>query len=110
MSLITGVHDELVQLLGAPKVSAAAEVLAIHAADKWHASSLPEAVVFAETTADIVRVMQFAHERRIPVTTRGAGVGYVGGCVPQNGGVALSLSRMNRILELDPGDGVDRLW
>ncbi|MEC9054611.1 MAG: FAD-linked oxidase C-terminal domain-containing protein [Verrucomicrobiota bacterium] len=99
-------HDELVQLLGAAKVSATAEVLNIHAADKWHASSLPEAVVFAETTADIVTVMQFAHERRIPVTTRGSGVGYVGGCVPEKGGIALSLSRMTRILELNPADGI----
>ena len=99
-------HDELVQLLDATKVSATAEVLNIHAADKWHASSLPEAVVFAETTADIVKVMQFAHEHRIPVTTRGSGVGYVGGCVPEKGGIALSLSRMNRILELNPADGI----
>lgn len=99
-------HDELVQLLDATKVSATAEVLNIHATDKWHASSLPEAVVFAETTADIVKVMQFAHEHRIPVTTRGSGVGYVGGCVPEKGGIALSLSRMNRILELNPADGI----
>ena len=98
-------HDELVQLLDATKVSATAEVLNIHATDKWHASSLPEAVVFAETTADIVKVMQFAHEHRISVTTRGSGVGYVGGCVPEKGGIALSLSRMNRILELNPADG-----
>ena len=106
MALITAVQDALVQLLGAPKVSTATEVLNIHATDKWHASALPEAVVFAETTEDIVKVLQFAHERRIPVTTRGAGVGYVGGCVPQKGGIALSVSRMNRILELNPEDGV----
>ena len=100
MALITVVHDALVQLLGAPKVSTATEVLAIHATDKWHASASPEAVVFAETTEDIVSVLQFAHGRGIPVTTRGAGVGYVGGCVPQEGGIVLSVSRMNRILEL----------
>ncbi|MCH2062224.1 MAG: FAD-binding protein [Roseibacillus sp.] len=98
-------HDALVQLLGAPKVSTATEVLTIHATDKWHASALPEVVVFAETTGDIVKVLQFAHEKAIPVTTRGAGVGYVGGCVPQEGGIALSVSRMNRILELNPEDG-----
>ena len=106
MALITAVHDALVQLLGAPKVSTATEVLTIHATDKWHASALPEAVVFAETTEDIVKVLQFAHERDLPVTTRGAGVGYVGGCVPQEGGIALSVSGMNKILELNPGDGV----
>ena len=106
MAIIVSVHDALVQLLGAAKVSAAADVLATHASDRWHASSPPEVVVFAESTADIVGVMQFAHEQRIPVTTRGAGVGYVGGCVPQQGGIALSLARMNTILELNPGDGL----
>ena len=106
MALIVPVHDALVQLLGAGKVSAAEDVLTAHASDRWHASSPPEVVVFAESTADIVGVMQFAHERRIPVTTRGAGVGYVGGCVPQQGGIALSLARMNTILELNPGDGL----
>ena len=106
MALSVPVHDALVQLLGPGKVSAATDILADHASDRWHASSLPEAVVFAETTADIVGVMQFAHQRRIPVTTRGAGVGYVGGCVPLQGGIALSLARMNTILELNPADGV----
>ena len=40
------------------------------------------------------------------MTTRGAGVGYVGGCVPVQGGIVLSVARMNRILEINPADGV----
>ena len=54
MAIIVSVHDALVQLLGAAKVSAAADVLTTHASDRWHASSPPEVVVFAESTADIV--------------------------------------------------------
>ena len=100
------VHDALVELLGPEKVSVAGEVLATHASDKWHASAHPDAVVFAQSTDDIVRALRFAHEREIPVTTRGSGVGYVGGCVPKEGGIALSVARMNRILELNPSDGV----
>lgn len=99
-------HDALLQLLGSEKVSSAEEVLATHATDKWYASSLPETVVFAESTDDIVQTLRFAHEHNIPVTTRGAGVGYVGGCVPQEGGIALSVFRMNQISELNPEDGV----
>ena len=99
-------HDALVQLLGPTKVSSAKEILAIHATDKWYASSLPDMVVFAESTEDIVQTMRFAHQGNIPVTTRGAGVGYVGGCVPSRGGIALSLARMSQILELNPADGV----
>ena len=50
--------------------------------------------------------MKFANERGIPVTTRGAGVGYVGGCVPVEGGIALSVVRMNSVVEIMPEDGV----
>ncbi len=98
--------DALATLLGPDKVSASSEDLAIHAIDKWHASHLPEAVVFAESTADVSRTLEFANTLGIPVTTRGAGVGYVGGCVPVQGGIALSVARMNKILSIEPADGV----
>ncbi|NNM31065.1 MAG: FAD-binding protein [Akkermansiaceae bacterium] len=98
--------SELQNVLGADKVSSAADVLATHSIDKWHASHHPEVVVFAEATEDVSRTLRFAHERGIPVTTRGAGVGYVGGCVPIQGGIALSVARMTKLLELAPADGV----
>jgi glycolate oxidase len=96
----------LVSLLGPEKVTVSAEVIAAHSGDKWSASHPPEVVVFAESTADVSAVMRFANEQDIPVTTRGAGIGYVGGCVPVRGGIALSVMRMNRILEVAPQDGV----
>jgi len=83
-----------------------AEVLEEHGTDRWNFSHLPEVVVFAESRDDVVAVMRFANEHSIPVTTRGAGVGYVGGCVPVKGGIALSVARMNAIVELAPEDGV----
>ena len=88
------------------KISTRGEDRAVHATDKWHASHPPDVVVFAESTADVVDVMKVAAANGVPVTTRGAGVGYVGGCVPVKGGIALSLARMNRIIELNPEDGV----
>ncbi|MEY5019107.1 MAG: hypothetical protein RLZ22_195 [Verrucomicrobiota bacterium] len=98
--------DPLVSLLGKEKVSISAELIATHSTDKWDASHPPDAVVFAESTADVAALMKFASERQIPVTTRGAGVGYVGGCVPIRGGIALSMMRMNRIIGIHPEDGV----
>jgi glycolate oxidase len=97
---------ELERLLGKDGFSADESVLAAHAGDKWTASHLPEAVVFAENTAEVSAVMRFAAGHGLPVTTRGAGVGYVGGCVPARGGIALSMMRMNRILGIHPEDGV----
>jgi glycolate oxidase len=97
---------ELTRALGAAQVATAPEVLAAHAADKWFASRAPEVVVFPRTTDDVSKVLRLAHRRKVPVTARGAGYGYVGGCVPLRGGIALSLARMNRIKEIHFADGV----
>ena len=58
------------------------------------------------STESVAKVLDFAYKHRIPVTPRGAGHGYVGGCVPVQGGIALSLARMRRIREIDPHDFV----
>ena len=77
-----------------------------HARDKWFASHQPEAVVFARSAQSVAAVLRFAHRRNIPVTPRGAGHGYVGGCVPARGGIVLSLARMDRIKEINAADFV----
>lgn len=99
-------RKDLLELLGDGKVSGVDEVLDLHSRDKWFASHLPDCVVFAEETADVSKVMEYANRKGVAVTTRGAGVGYVGGCVPMRGGIALSMARMDRILEIHPADGV----
>ena len=104
--LIMTLKEQLVRLLGADVVSDEAATLAAHSQDKWFASHAPEAVVLAQSTEQVSRLLAFANERGIPVTPRGGGVGYVGGCVPARGGIALSLARMNRIKEIHPEDGV----
>src|SRR5476649_1791270 len=83
-----------------------AETLAAHSGDAWFATALPQAVVFPRKAEDVAKLLRFANKRRIPVTARGAGRGYVGGCVPKKGGIVVSLARMNRVLELNPVDGV----
>lgn len=79
---------------------------AAHASDKWFASHLPDIVVLPKTAEAVAAVLRIAHEHRVPVTPRGAGYGYVGGCVPVRGGIALSVARMNRIREINPRDFV----
>ena len=98
--------NDLISLLGTAHVSTGEAELTQHSGDKWFAAHRPDAVVFAESTEQVSRLMRFASERKIPVTPRGGGVGYVGGCVPLQGGIALSLMRMNRILEINLEDGV----
>src|SRR5438874_10224155 len=81
---------ELRQLLGNDAVADDGETLAAHSGDKWFAAETPEAVVFARATNDVSKLLKFASERGIPVTARGGGYGYVGGCVPVRRGIALS--------------------
>ena len=77
-----------------------------YAGDKWFASHLPEAVALPRNTQAVSTILRFAHQHRIPVTPRGAGYGYVGGCVPVRGGVVLSLERLKRIKEINADDFV----
>jgi glycolate oxidase len=102
----SAITKELRELLGADSVIDDAEVLNAHAGDKWFASQTPEVVVFAESTEQVSKLLRFASAQKIPVTARGAGFGYVGGCVPVRGGIALSLARMNRIKEINFADAI----
>jgi len=77
-----------------------------YAGDKWFASHLPDAVALPRSTKSVAAILRFANKHAIPVTARGAGHGYVGGCVPLHGGIVLSLERMNRIKEINAGDFV----
>jgi glycolate oxidase len=94
------------QSLHAGELSLDPKTCAEYAGDKWFATAQPEAVARPRSTVSVARLLQSAHRHRIPVTPRGAGHGYVGGCVPKRGGIVLSLERMNRIKELNGGDFV----
>ncbi|MFL6589560.1 MAG: FAD-binding oxidoreductase [Chthoniobacterales bacterium] len=98
--------EKLVELLGADVVATAPEILEAHSGDKWFASNPPEVVVLAESTEHVSKLLKFASANKIPVTARGAGFGYVGGCVPAEGGIALSLARMNRIKDISFADAI----
>ena len=80
--------------------------LANYAGDKWFATHQPDAVALPRSAKSISTILRFAHKNKIPVTPRGAGHGYVGGCVPMHGGIALSTERMKKILEINPADFV----
>lgn len=98
--------EALTRLFGENKVSVADAVREENSRDKWYASAMPEVVVFAESAEDVSKLLAFASSQSVPVTTRGAGIGYVGGCVPVVGGIVLSMVRMRRVLEINTQDGV----
>jgi len=61
----------------------------------------PEAVVFPGTAEEAAKVLGLAHRRGWPVTPRGAGTSLSGGAVPSRGGLALVLTRLNQVLDID---------
>jgi glycolate oxidase len=61
----------------------------------------PDVVVKVTGAEQVSEVLKLAQRERVPVTPRGAGYGLSGGAVPTEGGIVLSLEKMNRILEID---------
>lgn len=66
----------------------------------------PEAVAFPLTANEVQRIVVLCNSYRIPLTPRGRGTGTSGGSLPEQGGVALSLERMLRIIAIDPANRV----
>jgi glycolate oxidase len=63
---------------------------------------LPAAVALPSNEAEVIRVVNCCREAGVPLVTRGAGTGLSGGALPHADGVLLVLSRLNRILSIDP--------
>jgi D-lactate dehydrogenase len=85
-------------------------------ADRWpygydnsRRQAQPDAVVFATATEQVRQVVRACFEAGVPVVTRGRGTGTAGGSVPVNGGVVLTLERMDKILEMDPANRLMRV-
>ncbi len=66
-----------------------------------YGTKAPDVVLQAANAEEISAFMKICNANKIPVTTRGAGTGLVGGCVPVYGGVVIETTKMNKILEYD---------
>lgn len=92
---------ELKELFG-DKFSTLPETLEKYSRDETsNLEAKPEAVLFAEETGDVSKLLKYCSENEIPVTPRGTGTGVSGGALAIAGGVLLTLERMNKILEID---------
>ncbi|WP_322489101.1 FAD-binding oxidoreductase [Chloroflexus sp.] len=63
---------------------------------------MPEVVVVPSTTDEVAACVKVAAQLGAPIVARGAGTGLAGGSVPEHGGLVISLTRLNRILAIDP--------
>ncbi|MFM8475588.1 MAG: FAD-binding oxidoreductase [Planctomycetaceae bacterium] len=92
-------------ILGDDRVVTAADELLVYECDAYVIEkSAPQAVVFPQTTAEVQRIVRACAEHGVPFVPRGAGTSIAGGSLPVGGGVMISLTRMNRILEISHRD------
>jgi glycolate oxidase len=99
--LSPAVITQLEEALGQESVLSAPEDLVCHSFDGTFAEHRPELVVVPTTTEGVSAVLEIAQRERIPVVAQGMASGLAAGCVPFSEGIALSLTRMDRILEID---------
>src|SRR5947209_593458 len=63
--------------------------------------ALADFVVFPTSAQHVSAVVKLANRENLPFVARGAGTGLSGGCLPAEGGIVISLMRMNKVLEVD---------
>ncbi|HEY6116714.1 MAG TPA: FAD-linked oxidase C-terminal domain-containing protein, partial [Candidatus Dormibacteraeota bacterium] len=95
------VREQLRRIVGRDSVIDSHNDLRIFERDGSIEGALPDAVVLASSTEHVAEVIKIAAEHKIPVVPRGAGTGLSGGAVTIHGGIALQVTRMRRILEID---------
>jgi glycolate oxidase len=102
MTLAAPIVEELRRIAGRDNVVASADDLRIFERDASIEGATPDAVVLPATTQEVAAVMKLAARHGVPIVPRGAGTGLSGGAVTIRGGIALQMTRMRRILEIDP--------
>ncbi|MCY4275349.1 MAG: FAD-binding protein, partial [Gammaproteobacteria bacterium] len=70
---------------------------------------LPGLVVLPDNIGHVMAALKVCRENAIPVVGRGAGTGLSGGALPHPEGIVLSLSRMNKLLEVDTENRIARV-
>jgi len=93
---------ELKAIVGEPYVLHEPEDLLAFEYDGSIGKGLPLVVAHPASTEDVAQIVRTAARYGLPVVARGAGTGLSGGAVAEEGGVALVLTRMTKVLEIDP--------
>lgn len=98
--------DAICAIVGSANVLQSPEECVCYGYDASKLKSIPDVVVFPANVSEISELLKLANAERLPVFPRGAGTGMVGAAIPGNGGIVMVLTRLNRILEIDPDNMV----
>ncbi len=102
MPLTPLVISELETIVGRDGVVATVEGRMVYECD-MHTfyKGMPDVVVLPRTTEQVLEVVRLCRREKIAVVPRGSGTGLIGGAMAPHGGVMVSMTRMNAILEID---------
>jgi glycolate oxidase subunit GlcD len=101
--MIDGVFlRQLKQIVGADHVANHRRDTEVYSYDGSLATAAPEAIVFPADTAQTAAVVQLAAAAGVPVVPRGFGTNLSGGTIASRGGLVIALTRLNRILAMNP--------
>ncbi|MCL4321120.1 MAG: FAD-binding protein [Deltaproteobacteria bacterium] len=92
---------EFEELLGKNRVLSEAEELLCYSYDATSKEFMPDVVVFPLNSNEISNIVKLCLKYNTPVVGRGSGSGFSGGSLPLKGGVVVSFTKMNHILEID---------
>ncbi|MBP1733964.1 MAG: FAD-binding protein [Deltaproteobacteria bacterium] len=93
--------DEIINIVGKVNALTSPEERKCYSYDARTDGATPDLVVFPTSAQDVSKILILANKYRFPVIPRGQGSGLTGGSIPLNGGVVITFTRMNRILEID---------
>src|SRR6266508_5473306 len=93
--------NELCALVGDRYLLVEKEDVIVYEQDGSIFQVMPEIVVLPANAKEVAAVVKLAKQANVPIVPRGSGTGLAGGAVPAEGGIILSLARLNRILKID---------
>jgi glycolate oxidase len=96
------VKNKIRKIVGKEHCSDRKEDLLLYSYDAMNRRYLPDMVAHPSSAQEVSRLISLANEALLPVVPRGAGTGLTGGALAVDGGLIVTTSRMNRILEIDP--------
>jgi glycolate oxidase len=96
---------KLTALLGSDVVRSDAVSLQAYSRDATPMfEGLPEVIVAPRNTEDVAKIVKFAHDTKTPIIARGAGSNLCAATVPLNGGIVMSMTNMNKVLEVSKSE------
>ncbi len=99
---VDALAHELRRLLGVERVRTSATELGLYRRDASNIEGRAGVVCFPTTAAEVREVVRASVRHGVPFVARGSGTGLAGGATPLDGAIVVSLTRMNRILSVDP--------